>query len=267
MKKHLAGFALASVLVAVPLASAHAEHVFLSVGGGYYGGPGYYRGGYYPGYYGGYYAPYYPAPVYATPYIYAVPAVPSGAVNNSVTGYCPSPAGYYPQVSACYTAWQQVVAPQPALAPIQQPPVAAQPQAQAQPPSQPILNSPTPTHDLDDRQVEAFGAEFSSINQRDETASDHLRDLESRTETFRQSLATRPYSTTDVQEDLAKLQHNMAASPIPVNPPVAMGPTAPVPLSAPQTPVTSVPPPDFYNSGTAGQSPAPTPPAGSNPYQ
>ena len=82
---------------------------------------------------------FYPAPVYP----YPDPYLPPGAVAPPVTGpglgspqqywyYCANPAGYYPYVPQCGTAWQGV----PANAPTVSPPALA--------PSAPVPAAPAP---------------------------------------------------------------------------------------------------------------------------
>lgn len=56
---------------------------------------------------------FYPAPVYPYPDPYLPPAViapPAPAVAQQYWYYCPKPAGYYPYVPRCTTAWQAVPA-------------------------------------------------------------------------------------------------------------------------------------------------------------
>ncbi|MFT3802207.1 MAG: hypothetical protein QM766_13430 [Burkholderiaceae bacterium] len=120
-KSIIAAMAVAVVAVAALPAPAHAWHGRVGVGvymGGPIYGPGYY--GPYPYYWGGPY--YYPpavvtVPVPTTPPVYVeqtpqsaapVPANPSGYWY-----YCAKPAGYYPTVKECSSAWQRV-APLPA---------------------------------------------------------------------------------------------------------------------------------------------------------
>ena len=70
-------------------------------GGGFYGG-GFYGGGFYGGgFYGGGFYGGYPSDGYSE---YDQPS------SAAIWYYCADPAGYYPNVTQCYTGWQSVPA-------------------------------------------------------------------------------------------------------------------------------------------------------------
>jgi hypothetical protein len=96
--------------VGVGTAAAHSS-VFVGVGVGAPVYPYYYHPYYYHPYYG--WPPavaYVPPPVIYSPppVIYTPPPVVQQAPQSWY--YCSNPQGYYPHVSACNTAWQQVPA-------------------------------------------------------------------------------------------------------------------------------------------------------------
>lgn len=146
---------------------------------------------------GGYWY-YYPAPIYPYPDPYTPPTVvvetaPPAAIAAppNYTYYCANPAGYYPYVTQCYGAWQRVES-----APVP-----------AQPPQ--IIVSSDSQRDLDNRQLDAYNAEFQNIP----TASGHagraLRDLAKRIEVFRQSLFHRNYNAMDMLSATEGLEHRV----------------------------------------------------------
>jgi hypothetical protein len=89
-------------------------------GGGFHGGDGIHHGGeihHGGGFHGrfvgppiiigpGYYPYGYAYPYGDSPYAYSYPYADD---SSSYQWYCPNPAGYYPDVQSCATAWLQVV--------------------------------------------------------------------------------------------------------------------------------------------------------------
>jgi hypothetical protein len=66
---------------------------------------------------------FYPTPIYPYPDPYEPPVtVPPPSVYPQFWYYCTSPAGYYPYVPQCSTAWQKVPATPPPSAPLNAPP-------------------------------------------------------------------------------------------------------------------------------------------------
>ena len=163
---------------------------------------------------GGWY--FYPAPVYPYPDPYTPPGVtviagPPGAYVY----YCANPAGYYPYVPQCYAPWQAVASTAPAP---------AAPPAMAAPP--PMADQ----HEQDERQLNAFGAEFVQIDPAAPHARAKLKRLETRVEGFRQSLYERQYNAMDLLKNSEQLTKRIAAerAKIPLAPPAA-APSAPPP--------------------------------------
>jgi hypothetical protein len=136
---------------------------------------------------------FYPAPVYPYPDPYTPPMVEMAPTGGTVYWYCPSPAGYYPYVAVCPSPWQRmtsVVAPPPAPAP---PPVVGQ-------------------RTLDDRQLDAFGSEFTGIDRHNHrVAVKRMHDLAVRVETFRKDLMSRNYNAMDILRDTEALRDRIGA--------------------------------------------------------
>jgi hypothetical protein len=136
---------------------------------------------------GGWY--YYPAPVYPYPDPFTPSLVEVSPPGATVYWYCPNPAGYYPYVAVCPSPWQRVTSP-PA------------------PPPAPSLDQRT----LDDRQLNAFGAEFEQIDRHNHrTARRRLHDLEVRVESFRKEVMSRSYNAMDILRDTENLRDRIGA--------------------------------------------------------
>lgn len=145
---------------------------------------------------------FYPAPVYPYPDPYVPPTIAVVPSAPSAWYYCANPPGYYPYVPQCFSPWQPVpatsAAVQPALAPTPVQTPAPQP-------------SGSSVRDEDDRQLNAFGVEFSRIDPKMPGAGKQLRNLQTRVESYRQTLFTRNYNAMDILKDTEDLEHRIAA--------------------------------------------------------
>lgn len=147
---------------------------------------------------GGWY--YYPEPVYPYPNPYIPPSVVIQQPAPAQYWYCSNPPGYYPYVPQCMTQWQ----------PVSQQELSAQPPLiQPQEPSAVILHPQESQRDIDDRQLDTLAAEFYAINPKERNALNHLKDLRSRTEAFRQSLFTRNYNAMDILKNTEDLEQKI----------------------------------------------------------
>ena len=131
---------------------------------------------------------YYPSPVYPYPDPYTPPTVvvesapvaPVGVPPSSAY-YCANPAGYYPYVARCYTAWQQVVTTGGQAAPVSQ-------------------------HEFDERELRALTREVEDIDMRSRHASQSLRSVEKQLQAFRKSLYRRDYNAMELLQETEELQ-------------------------------------------------------------
>jgi len=150
---------------------------------------------------------FYPAPVYPYPDPYTPPMIVAQPAAGPQYWYCANPPGYYPYVPQCAVQWQSV----PAGA-AQQPVVAPPPAPMPAPAPAPQSSSQFPMNqrDVDDRQLNSFAVELSGITADEPGVIKHIRDLQKRVETFRQSLFQRSYNAMDILKDAENLQKRIS---------------------------------------------------------
>jgi hypothetical protein len=136
---------------------------------------------------------FYPAAVYPYPDPYRPPVVVAQPGVNAQYWYCANPSGYYPYVPECAVQWQPVGA-SASAAPAPQPVVAPQP-------------APTSQREMDDRQLNAFGAELESIH--GAGALKKVKNLQKRVAAFHQTLFEHHYNAMDILNDTEKLENRI----------------------------------------------------------
>ena len=140
---------------------------------------------------------YYPAPVYPYPDPFIPPTivVQQPAVPAPAYWYCQNPAGYYPYVPVCYTQWQTVSS------------AASQPQTFVT--QKPVVPQNSGPRETDDKKLNELAAEFYRINPEEKNAIEHLKNLKTRVEKFRQSLFEHNYNAMDILKDTETLEHKI----------------------------------------------------------
>jgi hypothetical protein len=141
------------------------------------------------------------APVYP----YPNPYIPSEVEINVYEGgpasyyptsssyyYCDDPAGYYPYVPQCFTAWKQVTT------------------------SEPLAGNPIPApaisqRDDDYRQLNAYADRFYHTDINNPGAREELKDLGKEVKTFRKTLVRKAYNTKDILKDTDDLKNRISA--------------------------------------------------------
>jgi len=189
--------------------------------------------------------------------------------------YCSNPAGYYPMVPRCTTAWQRLpvaTTPVPAATIVPSPqPLAAVPVSQIMAP----VPAPTPPmaqrqqafyampannlREEDDRKLNSLAVEFSQIDLSSPDAAARIEELEARVGIYRAALQTHGYNAADIIADTDNLQHRLKEAAARFALPIAPGPL-PTPTEsepgATGNPLSIVPMEEMTKPG-ADEAPAP----------